>query len=409
MALTCRGSARISLAALGGHAAEAERLELAAHLASCERCSDQHGTTLGLVQGLRAIEPETLTPAARDLVSRMLAARRPARGASGALAQPRRWPLRLGVGLAFVAVAALVGVAGLVRGRVRAYRVVAGDVIVEPLAAPTGERAMLLRSVAGGEARIADATVSLAGATEVLWSVDRGRADLRRGKVTVDVEHRPGQQLEIRTERFTVTVVGTRFTVDAGGVHTERGAVRVARLDGSFIARVEAGNRWSVDALAARPATTPAVRAVVAPPPARVATAPVERVRTRVGGPPPESLGAARRALGRGDALAARRIVEPLFRLGREVAVEARIIFAESFLVEGRYADAIDGYRLVSRDFPSTVQAEISAFAIAQLESDHGNRSEAQAALQAYLARYPHGRFAREAGERLGQLGSRPR
>ena len=101
--------------------------------------------------------------------------------------------------------------------------------------------------------------------------------------------------------------------------------------------------------------------------------------------------------------------MEPLFHLGRDVAVEARVIFAESFLLEGRYADAIDGYRLVVRDFPATAQAEISQFAIAQLEAEHGPPSQARAALQTYLARYPHGRFAKEAAERMGQLASRAR
>ena len=82
-------------------------------------------------------------------------------------------------------------------------------------------------------------------------------------------------------------------------------------------------------------------------------------------------LRAARRALARGDAQATREMVEPLFRLGREVAVEARVVFAKSFLLEGRYADAFNAIRLVARDFPTTNQAEISQFAIAQLEADH--------------------------------------
>ena len=99
----------------------------------------------------------------------------------------------------------------------------------------------------------------------------------------------------------------------------------------------------------------------------------------------------------------------PLFRLGREVAVEARVIVAESFLVEGRYADAIDGYELVVRDFPTAEQAESAAFAIAQLESEHGRAADARAALRAYMSRYPHGRFQPEAAARLRRLASRAR
>ena len=41
MALTCREAARISLATLGGHADEAERLELETHLTRCTRCDEE--------------------------------------------------------------------------------------------------------------------------------------------------------------------------------------------------------------------------------------------------------------------------------------------------------------------------------------------------------------------------------
>jgi tetratricopeptide (TPR) repeat protein len=125
-------------------------------------------------------------------------------------------------------------------------------------------------------------------------------------------------------------------------------------------------------------------------------------------GPPPAAeesaplrLGRARRALARGNAGEARRAVEPLFRLGRDVAAEARALYAESFLIERRYADAIDGYQVVVRDFPTTPQAESALFAVAQLESEHDQPADARATLQRYLARYPHGRFAREAADRL--------
>jgi outer membrane protein assembly factor BamD (BamD/ComL family) len=63
----------------------------------------------------------------------------------------------------------------------------------------------------------------------------------------------------------------------------------------------------------------------------------------------------------------------------------------------------------VVRDFPATHQSESAAFAIAELESEHGRSAEARAALQGYLARYPRGRFVREAALRLDQLSSRER
>jgi len=108
--------------------------------------------------------------------------------------------------------------------------------------------------------------------------------------------------------------------------------------------------------------------------------------------------------LARGNAGEARRLVEPIFHLGREIAVEARVIYAESFLVEGRYTDAVDGYETVVRDFPRTPQAESALYAVAQLDSEHGRAAAARAGLQRYLDRYPRGRFAREANDRLAGL-----
>jgi len=119
-----------------------------------------------------------------------------------------------------------------------------------------------------------------------------------------------------------------------------------------------------------------------------------------------ERLTRGRRFLSRGNAIDARRLVLPLFRQSRELAVEARVLFAESFLVEGRYADAVDAYRIVARDFPRAEQAETSLFAIAQLQSEHGSASEARAALRTYIGRYPRGKFVHEASERLNRLPS---
>jgi hypothetical protein len=144
-------------------------------------------------------------------------------------------------------------------------------------------------------------------------------------------------------------------------------------------------------------ATTPAA-APAAPPTTTVAPAPTTDEMARV------RLGRARRALARGNAGEARHAVEPLFHLGRDVASEARALYAESFLIERRYADAIDGYQVVVRDFPSTPQAESALFAVAQLETEHGRPDDARATLQRYLARYPHGRFAREAADRLAAI-----
>ena len=42
MAMSCNQVLQLSTASAGGHASEAERLELEAHLATCGRCSEEH-------------------------------------------------------------------------------------------------------------------------------------------------------------------------------------------------------------------------------------------------------------------------------------------------------------------------------------------------------------------------------
>jgi hypothetical protein len=290
-----------------------------------------------------------------------------------------RWPLAGGAVLAMAAAVAIwIGSAR----RPTELSVVAGDVTVAPGAgaAETGPDAsgggVRVRSARGGEVRLADASTALAPATDLVWRHEHRIVELREGALTVDIPHRPGQHFEVRTPHFIVQVVGTRFTVDMKGVMTEHGTVRLLSPDGKLIGYLEGGHAWSMpDAAAAGAETTapppgpaPAAetagdKAIAAPataePPAAATTTAApdanELARTR--------LGRARRALARGNAGEARKAVEPLFHLGRDVASEARALYAESFLIERRYADAIDGYLVVVRDFPSTPQAESALYA----------------------------------------------
>ena len=428
MTLNCKQATWVSLATLSGHAAEPQRLELEEHLAGCARCAEQHSGALALVRGIAAVKPEELSQNTRDAVRQALITRAPT-----VRRPPARvpWAHRLVLGLV-LAGAATAGIMFAVRPFwERPYQVISGDVIATSNATPIGpggDRVVAFTSVLGGDVRLADAHVRLAGATEITWHESLRRLDLRGGRVLVDVEHKPGGHFQVRTPRFTVEVLGTRFAVDMDGVRTLRGVVRVIRADGTIAARVLAGQAWTMDAPrltapvahAEEPAITTAPAPIATPPSMPVATrAPTTAAglgRNRDGhgrqahaSPVAATLGEARRALARGDAPLARRIVSPLFQQGRDVGVEARVLFAESFLIEGRYADAIDGYHVVVRDFPGTNQAESAEFAIAQLDSEHGKRADARAALRGYLDRYPHGRFAREAADRLTRLTPRDR
>ena len=398
MALSCARAARVSLASVGGHATPAERLELESHLAVCARCSAEHAA-LAAVRALRAAEPEGLSAAARERVRRAALAgtmRAPA------LARRRFWPVAFGASFALASLAALL----IVRRPSNEPRVVSGDVAIAATS-PGADGAVSVRSARGGEVRLGDADTSLAAETTLIWQRASRSVELREGSVTIDVEHHAGQHFQVRTPRFVVEVIGTRFTVDLAGVRTERGTVRVLGTDGASLGYVTAGRSWTLPTKTtatgetaptgpreAPPAPTPAsALALASPSPARTSS-----------DEGPGRLAQARRALARGNAGEARRLVEPLFHLGREIAVEARVIDAESFLIEGRYTDAVDGYETVVRDFPRTPQAESALYAVAQLESEHGRAAAARAGLQRYLDRYPRGRFAREANDRLAGL-----
>jgi ferric-dicitrate binding protein FerR (iron transport regulator) len=400
MALSCARAARVSLASVGGHATPAERLELESHLAVCARCSAEHAA-LAAVRALRAAEPEGLSAAARERVRRAALA-----GTMRAPAQARRrfWPVGLGATFALASLAVLL----IVRRPSNEPRVVSGDVAIAAASAGT-DGAVSLRSARGGEVRLDDADTSLGAGTALVWRHASRSVELREGSVTIDVQHHTGQHFQVRTPRFVVEVIGTRFTVDLAGVRTERGTVRVLGTDGAAIGYVTAGRSWTLPAPAAQAAPAAPTEAPPAPPP-------VSTLALASPSPPrasfddgPARLAQARRALARGNAGEARRLVEPLFHLGREVAVEARVIDAESFLVEGRYTDAVDGYETVVRDFPRTPQAESALYAVAQLDSEHGRVAAARAGLQRYLDRYPRGRFAREASDRLAGLTAPPR
>ena len=100
MAMSCTQISRLSNASAGGHATQAERLELEAHLATCARCSADHALVLATTRALRGAEPEALSSAARERVRRAALA-----GRTQAPATVRRlgWPLTGGAVLAMAA------------------------------------------------------------------------------------------------------------------------------------------------------------------------------------------------------------------------------------------------------------------------------------------------------------------
>jgi hypothetical protein len=395
------------LATLAGKATDAERLELEAHLATCARCAEDHAM-LALVRRLRDPEAEGLGGAAHERIRNAMSGyevrpHRPARKVS--------WPLGVGAVLAL-------GAAAVVLGPLRHARpgdssvarnsspIVAGDVLV------TEERegVATMRSERGGRVQLDDVSAELAPGTELGWNRTQHELALHRGGVTVDRPDGAKGHVEIRIARFRVEIAGARFTADNRSVRAERGHLQVVRADG-VITELSEGETWREDdheqpappvPAAARPeaSAAPSLRPTSTTSPRRVQSGASAGAEVAAA----HRLALARQALGRGDAAGARGDVEPLFRLDGPVAAEARVLYAESFLIEGRYADAIEAYRVVTRDFPGASQAESALFAVAQLESEHGRAADAVGAFRRYLDRYPGGRFAREASERIARL-----
>ena len=409
MPLSCRQATRVSLDAVANQATEVERLELEDHLASCPRCAEDHAL-VGLVRRLR--EPQTgLSDTARQRVRRksLLAAQE--RGVAP------RVPGRVRLGWIGAGAASAVAAALVIALWPPTSRVVDGEVSVDGVVAHRIRDGAELRTGRGGRVVLRGAATELTPGTIARWQDGARSLELERGSVTVEVTPGEGQRFQVATARFVVQVVGTVFTVTPESVSTARGRVRVIDKQGTLLAIVSAGERWQVAEMPTEPAAAPSLplppAVAPSPPVAAPVVAPVAgspaapsplAARPRPAREPlaaRDPLAAARTALAQGHADHARALLSPLLGGPRKSAVEARALLAESFLVEGRYADATDSYRAVVRDFAGTVQAESALYAIAQLEGETGHAAQAAATLRQYLAQYPRGRFAKEARERL--------
>ena len=289
-------------------------------------------------------------------------------------------------------------------------RITGGDVALLNGAGSRIEDGAHLAARRGGELLLDGARVALSEGGEVWWRAEDHTLVLERGRVHVEVDPARHQRFAVQTSRFRVDVLGTIFEVDLSGVRTRRGKVKVS-LGGVQVAEVSAGGSWTVPAPAPPVETAPAA-AETAPAAAETAPAAAETAPPAVQIAPRrhqgEELAArlqrARRALAGGDSALARSILEPVRRGPKALLAEARLLEAESYLVERRYPQAIAGYRGVLRRFGDTEYGESALYAIAQLEVDSGRADAAERALHRYLDRYPRGRFAEEARSRLAAL-----
>ncbi|MES1157736.1 MAG: tetratricopeptide repeat protein [Haliangium ochraceum] len=431
--MTCRMVQRQFLDITRQSATDALRLEVESHVQDCATCAAEglHWKLVGLV---RQHPTARLDAAAEGRIIRQVV--------SSAVvpdtARRRSMRRRPAVAIAGVSMLALAGVAVFVVGRrVRPDETAIGGASIgsavgDRFGDPFGRQSAAHPGAAGApvidavtEGQVVDAAepglVSFGGA-EVRYrsgtrmSLHPAQRLLTLSSGEVDVEVTPGRpgRFRVTTERFIVEVLGTRFSVTPNRVRTVQGKVHVLDahvLDGQQreLAVLGPGDAWDAPTDGAAPSPLPSlteergVGALLSPPPARPGAG---RDATRA--PGADVLTRSRAALARGEARQARGLAQGALASGKASGQVAsfELLVADSLLVEKRIDDAIDGYRRVVRRNPRAAEAETAQFTIGQLLFERGAIVAATAALNDYLARYPVGRFVREAREDLIQLRS---
>lgn len=403
-------------------ASEAALLELDAHLAECAACHEERAR-FGLLESLRRYDPPALSTTARRRILDRLVAEPAVRTARAP--EQRVWRRPLVVGFAVAAAVLLVAVAGL-----RARR---GEAVVAVRNAPAIASEHSTPLAARESVRAGAATVSFDRSDDVRVRPGDHALVVARGEAEVIADGN-AEPVRIAGRSASFAVRASRFVVSPSGVRSLDGELRVYDDGGRELAVVPAGYTWTaptqpVPALpAVQPApvappasaSAPPVRRAPSAAPIAAAVVPSTMARPRAAAPAPKEATArsprrllenARSALGDGNAPAAREWLREAMMAGpsgHEQAV-ADLDWAESFLVERQTNQAIAAYRGVASRHAGEAEGETAAFTVGQLQFERGDHAEAATALRAYLSRYPHGRFTREAEDRLAQLRPAPR
>jgi ferric-dicitrate binding protein FerR (iron transport regulator) len=236
------------------------------------------------------------------------------------------------------------------------------------------------------------------------------RVQLQHGRVSLQVNGRARRNpLVVETAELSAWVVGTRFDVireeQAGRtgttVRVSEGVVRVVAKADARVRLLAAGQQLTVHALGA--AQPQAQREPESEPPAAepkpAAATPAANARSEAR----EQAGLSveiRRQLRQGAVGVARRLIQRAERERAVSAVELSLLQAEADLAERRYGRAKSRYLAIVTEHAGSPEAELSLFAAAQLSRGR----EGVDLLQRYLARYPDGRFAKEAHRLLQAL-----
>jgi hypothetical protein len=318
------------------------------------------------VSALQDWQPPSLSGAARERILQQLVAARPKP------AEPRRTVPQLSLLLAAGALACAAALAVMLRG---------GHAPLPPPSLPTLSEVSQHQQFSGtGTVPFGDAQLGYRAGTVLDLSPEARSVALDAGEL--DVEARTA--LRVTTTRFIVRLTQAHAVFAADSVRVTSGEVFVYSLDQQLLAQLGAGQSWP------RPAVAPVVVAAPEPvaPPKVSAAAALDRARSALAG---------------GDAPTARRWIQRALagEPSQHDRAEAELFAAESYLVEARPARAVEQYRLVAGAYGQLPEGEAAAFAAAQVLSESGSAAQSHEAFRAYLDRYPEGRFAREARDRL--------
>jgi transmembrane sensor len=258
----------------------------------------------------------------------------------------------------------------------------------------------------GAPLRLADGSVATRLDTDTALAVIENSAghvtlDLRRGRGRFEVAPRPAAQrsFHVRAGEVTVTVIGTRFTVervaDRIGVVVEHGTVQVAWARGARPLRAgESG--WF-------PPLAPVETAETQAPGARAAAEP--------GAPPPPARSPRPPAPTPAPAPLATEVAPPPAALDAPSA-EQLLRAADTARMAGRTAEAATLLRRLVGDRPGDPRAPLAAFTLGRLLlRELGRAREAAVAFAEARALAPAGPLAEDAlareAEALAQVGAR--
>ncbi|MFO0654393.1 MAG: tetratricopeptide repeat protein [Polyangia bacterium] len=388
-----------------GAVTEDDRAALDAHLVDCVDCRKQQRDWLLLARLGRQTPPGLSADSQRQMLSRLIRqAQTVAKTDSAAQPSPHRFWM--------MSVTALAAVFVLLFWRL--------DRNPQVTQTPQVSAPVQVFASTDGTIEMSGAHVAYLSGTALRIDDAQREVMLEKGEVDVDVSHAKlgtGARFRVRTARFVVEVFGTRFRVTPDTVVTLRGRVKVLSLDGKELATLGAGDRWQLSLATVSAVSSPiapAVETKVEPLASSPTSPPRAAAETPVVHPPKpapapdgnrvvavsvrQKIALARSALADGNLVLARQKIADAGKSDPSLSQRAALALLEAdcLLSERKYPEAIAAYRTVSKQYPEDPSGETAAFALAQFLSERGSKDEARAALDAYLLRYPSGRFASE-------------